>query len=110
MSCEMQTNVNVKEIILVLLKIQDQLLHGGNVLPQLDSSATKHDTACPTSGCVMVGIAHENDLPNTRLDNHLGTILAWKQGNIDSRPFDIGTSLVENGIDFSMTNVEIFVQ
>ena len=42
---------------------------------------------------------------NAGLNNHLGAILAWKECDINRTALHIGTALVENGIDFDMTDI-----
>ena len=89
--------------------IQCQLLHGRNILPQLNLGHGQQDSTGSTILGIMIGITHIHDLPNANLDDHLGTFMTWKQRHVNRRPLNIGTPTIQNGIDFGMTDVEIFV-
>ena len=67
-------------------KLHSKFLHGRDVMGQLNSGGTKQDPTGTTTWCVMIGVSHVNNLLDSRLDNHLGTIFAWEQGlNITQR-------------------------
>ena len=56
----------------------------------------------------MVCVTEKDDFSNARLDDHFGTVVTGKQRNINGGSLDIGAAFVENGVELSVADVEIF--
>ena len=89
------------------VKIYHNFLHLGNKLTVLDACHVQESLAGDGDLLVGVFIGIIEDLPDARLDDHLGTLVAGEQGHVDDA---VGYALgvfVEDGVHLCVADVHV---
>ena len=92
------------------VKLQGKLdpAPAGVVGRQADARLFQHE-ACRHAGiAVVVLVVVVNDLPDARLDDGLGALVAGEQGDVDPRPLEVIVGAVEDGVQLGVADVHIF--
>src|SRR5699024_9106584 len=73
-----------------------------------DPCLVQHEAGGHAGVAVVVFVVVIDDLPDARLDDGFGTLVAGEEGDVDPRPLEVVVGAVEDGVQLGVAYVHIF--
>ena len=87
------------------LQFQLGFAAAGGVGGQFHARLLEHEPCRDAGIAVVVLVAVVHHLGDAGLDDGLGALVAGEQGGVQSRPLEPAARIVENGVEFRVTDV-----